>query len=203
MPADLENSAVATGLEKVRFYSNLKERQCQRMLQLLDNYTHLMEKAMATHSSTLAWKIPWTKEPGGLQSMGSLRVGHDWATFAQKVKGFRVINEAEDVFLEFSCFFYDPTDVGNLISGSSAFSKSTWTSGSSPFMYCWSLAWRIWSNTLLAVWNECNCAYVWTFFGIALLWDWNENWPFPVLWSMLNFPNLLANWVQHFNSIIF
>ena len=36
-----------------------------------------MEKAMAPHSSTLAWKIPWTEEPGGLQSMGSLRVGHD------------------------------------------------------------------------------------------------------------------------------
>ena len=35
---------------------------------------------MATHSSTLAWKIPWTEEPGGLQSMGSLRVGHDCAT---------------------------------------------------------------------------------------------------------------------------
>ena len=35
------------------------------------------EKAMATHSSTLAWKIPWMEEPGGLQSMGSLRVGHD------------------------------------------------------------------------------------------------------------------------------
>ena len=35
-----------------------------------------MEKAMAPHSSTLAWKIPWTEEPGGLQSMGSLRVGH-------------------------------------------------------------------------------------------------------------------------------
>ena len=42
-------------------------------------YTHT-EKAMATHSSTLAWKIPWMEEPGGLQSMGSLRVGHDWAT---------------------------------------------------------------------------------------------------------------------------
>ena len=42
------------------------------------------------------------------------------------VKGFDIINEAEvDVFLEFSCFFYDPTDVGNLISGSSAFSKSS------------------------------------------------------------------------------
>ena len=36
-----------------------------------------LEKAMATHSSTLAWKIPWAKEPGRLQSMGSLRVGHD------------------------------------------------------------------------------------------------------------------------------
>ena len=35
------------------------------------------EKAMAPHSSALAWKIPWTKAPGGLQSMGSLRVGHD------------------------------------------------------------------------------------------------------------------------------
>ena len=39
-----------------------------------------MEKAMAPHSSTLAWKIPWTEEPGALQSMGSLRIGHDWAT---------------------------------------------------------------------------------------------------------------------------
>ena len=37
----------------------------------------VVEKAMAPHSSTLAWKIPWTEEPGGLQSMGSLRVGHD------------------------------------------------------------------------------------------------------------------------------
>ena len=39
-----------------------------------------MEKAMAPHSSTLAWQIPWTEEPGRLQSMGSLRVGHNWAT---------------------------------------------------------------------------------------------------------------------------
>ena len=38
------------------------------------------EKAMAPHSSTLAWRVPWTEEPGGLQSMGSQRVGHDWAT---------------------------------------------------------------------------------------------------------------------------
>ena len=40
----------------------------------------LMEKAMAPYSSTLAWKIPWTEEPGRLHSMGSLGVGHDWAT---------------------------------------------------------------------------------------------------------------------------
>ena len=40
----------------------------------------LTTMAVAPHSSTLAWKIPWTEEPGGLQSLGSLRVGHDWAT---------------------------------------------------------------------------------------------------------------------------
>ena len=39
-----------------------------------------LEKGMATHSSILAWRIPWTEEPGGLQSMGSQRVGNDWAT---------------------------------------------------------------------------------------------------------------------------
>ena len=43
-------------------------------------YRWEMEKAMAPHSSTLAWKIPWMEEPGRLQSMGSQRVGHDWAT---------------------------------------------------------------------------------------------------------------------------
>ena len=44
---------------------------------------------------------------------------------------------------------------------------------------------------------------VWTFFGIALLWDWNENRPFPVLWPLLSFSNLLTYLVQHFNSIVF
>ena len=56
------------------------------------------------------------------------------------------------------------------------FLKPAWTSRSSWFTYCWSLAWRILSITLLAC--ECNCAVVWAFFGIAFLWDWNENWPF-------------------------
>ena len=45
-----------------------------------ERYCMGAEKAMATHSSTLAWKIPWMEEPGRLQFMGSLRVRHDWAT---------------------------------------------------------------------------------------------------------------------------
>jgi len=54
-----------------------------------------------------------------------------------------------------------------------------------------------------SVWDEGNCAVVWSFDGIAFLWDWNENWPFPVLWPLLSFPDLLAYWVQHFHSIVF
>ena len=46
-------------------------------LKIKSSYLERLEKAMAPHSSTLAWKIPWTEEPGRLQSMGSLRVGHD------------------------------------------------------------------------------------------------------------------------------
>ena len=83
MPANLENPVVATGLEKVCFHSNPKERQCQRMLKLPHNalISHASkEKGMALHSSTLAWKIPWTKEPGRLQSTGLLRVRHDRTT---------------------------------------------------------------------------------------------------------------------------
>ena len=45
-----------------------------------NNCTKPMERAMALHSSTLSWRIPWMEEPGGLQSMGSLGVGHDWVT---------------------------------------------------------------------------------------------------------------------------
>ena len=54
-----------------------------------------------------------------------------------------------------------------------------------------------------SVWDECNCEVVWTFFAIAFFGDWNENWPFPVMWPLLSFPYLLAYWVQHFHSIIF
>ena len=118
------------------------------------------------------------------------------------VKGFSVVNEA-DVFLELSCFFDDQTDVGDLISHSSAFLNPAWTSTSSGFMYCWSLTWRKFQHYFATMWDECNCVIAWIFFSIALLWDWNENGLFPVLWPLLSFPNLLAYWVQHFSSSIF
>ena len=109
------------------------------------------------------------------------------------VKGFSIVNESGvDVFLEFSCFFYDPTDVGTLISGFFAFSKSS--------LYIWKFQVRVllkpsledFELYLASTWNECNCVVVWTLFGIALLWDWNESWPFPVLWLLLSFPKLLT-----------
>ena len=71
-----------------------------------------------------------------------------------------------------------------------SFLKPAWTSGSSQFTYCWSL--ENFEHYFTSVWDDCNCAVVWTFFGIAFLWDWNENWPFPVLWPLLSFPNFLA-----------
>ena len=60
-----------------------------------------MEKAMAPHFSTLAWKIPWTEEPGGLQSMGSLRVGHDRAT--SLYFSLSCIGEGNGNPLQYSC----------------------------------------------------------------------------------------------------
>ena len=46
-----------------------------------------LEKGMVTHSSILAWRIPWTEEPGGLQSIGSHRVGHNWSNVAHTTSG--------------------------------------------------------------------------------------------------------------------
>ena len=90
------------------------------------------------------------------------------------VRGFGLVNKAEvDVFLVFSCFFCHPTDISSLISGSSALLNAAWTSGSSRFTYCWSLAWKILSITLLvcemsviAWWFEHSLAL--PFFGIGM-----------------------------------
>ena len=120
------------------------------------------------------------------------------------VKGFGIINKAEiDVFLELSCFFDDPVNVGNLISGSSAFSKTSLNNWKFTVHILLKPGLENFEYYFTSVWDECNCAVVWTFFGIAFLWDWNENWPFPVLWPLLSFPNMLAYWVQNLHSIIF
>jgi len=124
---------------------------------------------------------------------GSQRDMTEWLHNDNTVKGFSVVNESEvDVFLECPCFFYDAVDVGILISGSSAFSKSS--------LYIWKFSVHVlvkpslkdFEHYLASMWNEHNCVVVWTFPGTALLRDWNENWPFPVLWPLLSFPNLLV-----------
>ena len=120
------------------------------------------------------------------------------------VKGFREVNEVEvDVFLEYPCFFYYPTDVGNLVSGSSAFSKSSLYIRKFSFHVLLKPSLKEFEHYLASMWNECNCAVVWAFFGIPLIWDWDENRPFPVLWPLPSFPNLLTYWLQYLNGIIF
>ena len=120
------------------------------------------------------------------------------------VKGFGVVNKVEtDVFLELSCFFDDPVDVGNLISGSSVFSKSSLNIWKFTVHVLLKPGLENFEHYFTSMWDEYNCAVVWIFFDIALLWDWNEKWSFPVLWPLLSFPNLMAYWVKHFHSIIF
>ena len=87
----------------------------------------------------------------------------------------------------------------------------TYSAFSKPSLHVWKFLVHVllkpslknFEHYLASIWNEHNCMLVWTFFCIALLWDWNENWPFPVLWPLLSFLNWLTYWVQHFNSIIF
>ena len=102
------------------------------------------------------------------------------------VKGFGIVNKAEaDIFLELSCFCYHPADVGNLIFGSSDFSKTS--------LNIWKFLVHVllepclenFEHYFVSMWDECNCVVVWTFFGIAFLWDWNKNWPFPALWPLV------------------
>ena len=120
------------------------------------------------------------------------------------VEGFVVVNKAKiDVFLELSCFFDDPADIGNLTFGSSAFFKN--------ILNIWKFLVHVllkpglqnFEHYLISMWDEYNCAVVWAIFGIAFLRDWNENGPFPLLWPLLSFPNFPAYWVQHFHRIIF
>ena len=101
------------------------------------------------------------------------------------VKCFGIVNKAEvDVFLELPCFLYDPMNVGNLISGSSAFSKSS--------LNIWKFAVQVhlkpglenFEHYFTNMWDECKCGVVWAFFGIAFLWDWNENIIKKIKWDV-------------------
>ena len=92
------------------------------------------------------------------------------------VKGFGIVNKAEiDVFLEHSCSFDDPEDVGNLVSGSSAFSKTSLNSWKFTVHILLKPGLENFGHYFTSVWDEYNLAIVWAFFGIAFLWDWNEN----------------------------
>ena len=100
---------------------------------------------------------------------------HLFKNFPQFVV-IHIVNEAEvDVFLELPCFLYGPMNVANLISGSSVFSKSS--------LYIWKFSVHVllkaslkdFEHYLASMWNECKYMVVWTFFFIALLWNWNEN----------------------------
>ena len=92
------------------------------------------------------------------------------------VKGFDIVNETEaDVFLEFPSYLYDPVNVGNLISGSSSFSKpslDTW-----KFLVCIMLkpSMQDFKHDLTSMGDECNCPVVSTFFGTTLLGNWDED----------------------------
>ena len=120
------------------------------------------------------------------------------------VKGFGIVNKTEiDVFLELSCFFDDLADVGNLISGSSAFSKTSLNIWKFMVHVLLKPGLESFKHYFTSMWDECNYMVVWAFFGTAFLRDWNENWPFPVLRPLLSFPNVLPYWVQPFHSMIF
>ena len=77
------------------------------------------------------------------------------------VKGFGIVNKAEvDVFLEFSCFLYDPTDIDNLISDSSAFSKSSLNIGKFSGHVLLKPGLENFEYYFASMWDECNCAGV-------------------------------------------
>ena len=106
------------------------------------------------------------------------------------IKGFGIVNKAEiDVFLELSFFFDVSADVGDLISGLSAFSKSSLNIWKFTFHVLLKPSLENVKHYFASVWDEHNYAVVWAFFGIAFFGGWNESWPFPVLRPLLSFPN--------------
>ena len=158
-----------------------------------------LEPICCSMSSSNCWFltcIQISQEAGQVIWYSHLFQNFSWFIMIHTVKGFGIVNKAEiDIFLEFSCFFNDPADIANLISGSPTFSKSILNIWKFTVHVLLKLGLENFEHYITSMWDECNCAVVWAFFGIAFLWDWNENWPFPILWPLLSFPNLLAYWV--------
>ena len=109
-----------------------------------------------------------------------------------RVKGFSIIHEA-DVFMEFSCFFYDLADVGNLISGSSAFSKSSLNIWKFSVHKLLKPGLENFEHYFASMWDECNCAVVWTslalhFFRTEIKTDLFQScghcWVFQICWHI-------------------
>ena len=128
MPANLEDSAVATGLENGSFHSNPKDKQCQRTFKLPHNCTHFPTLNQPVVSRKVLTRflscIQVSQEAGIVIWYSHLFKNSPQFVVIHTVKGFSLVTEAKvDVFLEPSCIFDDPADVGNLISGSSAFSR--------------------------------------------------------------------------------
>ena len=99
------------------------------------------------------------------------------------VRGFGIVNKAElDAFLELSCFFDDPMDVGNLISGSSALSKSSLNIGNFSVHLLLKPHLKNFEHYFVSVWDKCNCAVVWTFFWhcLSLALEWRLTFSRPV-----------------------
>ena len=120
------------------------------------------------------------------------------------IKGFGIVKKEEtEFFWIFFGFFDDPVNIGNLISGSSDFSKFSLNIWNFSVHILLKPGLKDFEHNLTSMQNEANCLVVWTFFDIALIWDWNKNWPFPVLWPLLSFPNLLTYWVQNLTASSF
>ena len=129
----------------------------------------------------LSW-IQVSQEAGQMVCYSHLFKNFPQFVVVHTVKGFGIVNKAEiNVFLELFRFFDDPADVGNLISGSSASSKSSLNIWNFSVHKLLKLHLENFQDYFASLWDEYNWVVVWTFFGIAFLWDWNESWPFPVL----------------------
>ena len=118
------------------------------------------EEGNGIHSSTLDWKIPWTEKHGGLQSMGSQRVRHNWV-FSGTLLLFQGSNGCWQFDLWCLCLFEIQLEYLEFHSSCTV----------EPCL-------ENFKHYFASLWHDCNCAVVWTFSGIAFLWDWNENWRF-------------------------